>query len=180
MPAPDARTALIGGPYGPPVVRAGDWLSDEIDGLVEVGGHSNGPIPWPRRKKTGRASLILCGDLVRAVRTESALAIMTHFGVSAGTVRKWRAAFGVDRKNNDGTQALYKAYAPDKLTDERAEKGRARANRPEAKAKMAATKTGKPAHPKTRAALLRSAKASKPTGWGKRANEWMRRAKKDA
>ena len=106
----EARRALIG-VYRPPVVQLGDWLHDEIDGRVEVGGYSDGPVPWPRRLKTGRPSLILCGDLVRAVRTESAVAIAHHFGVGSVTVSKWRVALGVDRQNNEGTQSLYRGTA---------------------------------------------------------------------
>lgn len=63
MQAPE----LIGGPYVAPRCRPGDWLDDEIDGRLEVGGWTDAPIPWPRRKKTGRAALILTGELARAV-----------------------------------------------------------------------------------------------------------------
>mgnify|MGYP001563809477 CR=1 FL=1 len=165
---------LLAGPYIPP---DGAVLYDEIDGDVEVGGWSNGPISWPRRKKTGRHSLILCGDLVRAVRTESAEAIIWWFGVSAVTVAKWRSALGVDRKNNPGTLRLNKLYAPQKLTPERAAKGREAAAHPDIIAKRAASKRGKPAHPNTKAALLEAARRPKPEEWGKRANRWMREKK---
>jgi hypothetical protein len=167
------RVRLLFPPYTPPAVNIGDTLYDKITGKTKVGGWSNGRISWPRRKKTGAHSLILCGDLVRAVKSESALAIEYWFGVGATTVAKWRKALGVDRQNNAGTVKLYQDYKPLKITDDVAEKGRQKAKLPESIAKMAATKTGKPAHENTKAALLRNAKASKPEGWGDKANKWM-------
>lgn len=164
---------LIAGPYVAPSVKPGDILPDEIDGDAEVGGYSAGRIPWPRRKKTGRHSLILCGDLVRAVKTESSEAIQHWFGVGAVTVWKWRLALGVDRQNNAGTQKLYRDLKQAKLTEERAAKGRQAAAAAESIKRMAAAKRGKPAHPNTKAALLKAAKAPKPEGWGDRANRWM-------
>ena len=61
-----ATTDLIAGPYHPPACRKGDWLVDELDGLTEVGGWTDAPISWPRRKKGGRPSLILTAELARA------------------------------------------------------------------------------------------------------------------
>lgn len=171
---------LLSGPYVPPRVRRRDWLDDAIDGAVQVGGYSDGPIPWPRRLKTGRHSLILCGDLVRAVRTESSVAVQHWFGVGVVTVAKWRVALGVDRQNNSGTQALYRELQPQKLTPEVVARARIAAAAPDAVERMRQAKTGKPAHAATRAALLAAAKQPKPPGWGKRASDWMRRGKETA
>ncbi len=173
----EQRISLVGGPYRHPNVKPGGRIMDEIDGLVVVGGYTSAPIPWLRRRKTGRASLILCDDLVTAVRRESALAICHHFGVSNGTVSKWRNALGVDRQNNAGTQRLYRELIGVKLPDEKAARGREAASLPEAKSRAAVVRKGVPAHPNTRAALLAAAKAPKPKGWGKRANQWMQEAK---
>ena len=85
MPAPD-RFLLAHGPYRPPRSAAGDRLFCEIRGTVIVGGYTDAPIPWPRMKKGGNPCLILCGDLVRAVRAESNAAVSHHFGVSTHTV----------------------------------------------------------------------------------------------
>lgn len=41
----------------------------EWRGTVKVGDYSDGPIPWPIKWGT-RHSLILCGDLVEAVKRE--------------------------------------------------------------------------------------------------------------
>jgi len=87
---------LLFGPYLAPDIVDG-WLVDWIDGSVEIGGMTIGPIEWPRRKKTGRHSPILCGDLVRAVMMESSASIQHYWSVSATTVRKWRGALGVGR-----------------------------------------------------------------------------------
>jgi len=94
---------LVNGPYKPPQVKPGDWLDDEIRGMVEVGGWSNAPIAWPRRRIRGRYNLILCGDLITAVRNESVEAIVHHFGATKTTVMIWREALGV-RGIDDGTE----------------------------------------------------------------------------
>lgn len=75
----DKLPDLFGAPYAPPLVLDG-WLNDEIDGLLEVGGWTSAPISWPRRKKTGKASLILTDELARAVRIESVEAIGYWWG----------------------------------------------------------------------------------------------------
>jgi hypothetical protein len=46
--------------------------------------------------KWGRRSPILCGDLVRAVQQESALAVAYHWGVCHNVVTRWRAALQVE------------------------------------------------------------------------------------
>jgi len=58
------NTDLFFGPYVAPVVRVGDALDDERFGRVIVGGWTDAPISWPRRKKTGSHSPVLCGDLL--------------------------------------------------------------------------------------------------------------------
>lgn len=172
-----AAAELIGGPYRPPACAVGDWLDDEIDGRLQVGGWTNAPIAWPRRKKTGTHSPILCGDLARAVRVEASEAVQHWWGVGPVTVAKWRRALGVPQANV-GTQRLRKQRHPG-IPAEAAARGRAKAATPEARAKMAKAKRGKPAHPQTRAALLKAASQPKPPGWGRRANQWMQDAKND-
>jgi len=166
-------TDLIAGPYTPPACRAGDWLGDEIEGATEVGGWTDARIPWPRRKKTGRASLIITSELARAVRTESVAAICHWWGVGPTKVWQWRKALGVD--TTPGSQRIARRGVP----AEAAAKGRARAAEADIRARMADAKRGKPAHPNTRAALLNAAKRPKPPGWGKRSNKWMQDAKRD-
>ncbi len=62
---------LLGAPYTSPLGDPGDWLVDELEGAVEVGGFTDGLFRWPTRKRSGRPSPILCGDLLRAVRTDA-------------------------------------------------------------------------------------------------------------
>ncbi len=69
---------LLGAPYTSPLVIPGDWLVDELEGAVEVGGFTDGLFRWPTRKRSGRPSPILCGDLLRGdqavARARAALA----------------------------------------------------------------------------------------------------------
>lgn len=166
---------LINGPYHPPACQICDWLDDAIDGRVQVGGWTDAPIPWPRRKKTGRHSPILCGDLVLAVQTESVEAVAHHWGVGPTTVWKWRKALGVDRITY-GTRKLLQERTG--VPPEAAALGRQKALTPEVRAKMSETKRGRPAPEATRAALLAAAKQPKPDGWGQQANKWMLEGKR--
>jgi hypothetical protein len=60
---------LLHGPYSAPRCHIGDVLTCELrDRDAEAGGMSAGLIQWPTAKTNVRRSLILCGDLVRAVR----------------------------------------------------------------------------------------------------------------
>jgi hypothetical protein len=103
----DVRYTLIGGDYSPPKFRVGDKLYCELRQKdVVVGGISDGIIEWPTAKKTGKRSLILCGDLVRAVQVESGMALSYHFGVNIHTVSNWRKALGVGQYT-DGTLRLH-------------------------------------------------------------------------
>jgi hypothetical protein len=154
------RVRLLHGPYLPPVCRRGDLLFCEIRGTVKVGGYSTAPIPWPRLLKTGRPALILCGDLVRAVKIESELAVAHHWGVGVTTVWAWRKTLGVGRIT-EGTERLYRDYKPDKFTDDRTAAGRESARKPESIGKMRSAKIGKPMHPTTAAALLKAASRNK-------------------
>ena len=114
----DERFFLLGGPYLAPDVRPGDWLEDAERGSVQVGGYTEtARIPWPRLKKTGKASLILCGDLIRAVQTESALAIGYWWGVSGVVVARWRKVLGISQTGSEGSLQLYRKYTQQKLPE---------------------------------------------------------------
>ncbi len=102
---------LLGAPYTSPLVIPGDWLVDELEGAVEVGGFTDGLFRWPTRKRSGRPSPILCGDLLRAVRTECAESVQFWWGFSPSLVGRWRRALGVTRRNNPGDQAVARARA---------------------------------------------------------------------
>jgi len=96
-------TRLLYGPYKPPIVEWGGFLICEVRGKLRVGSWSHGRIPWPREKKY--FSYILCGDLVRAIKNEAAVAVAHHWGVCVMTVTTWRKQLGVGRVN-PGTHRL--------------------------------------------------------------------------
>jgi hypothetical protein len=169
------RYKLLHGPYAPPAARRGDVLHCEYrDADVRVGGLTDAPVPWPRAMKTGKPSLILCGNLVQAVRCESELAVAHHWGVSLVTVWKWRKALGVPQIN-EGTARLYRDYKPEKLTEDVAARGREAAATPEVIERMAASKRGRPAHPATKEALRAAARRPKPEAWKRMMSERNKR-----
>lgn len=96
---------LLFGPYAPPKIPRNQRLFCEVRGCLKVGSWSDGLIPWPRRYRTG--SIILCGDLVRAVKLESVEAVCYHWGVCRNVVQKWRHALHVT-EFNPGTRQLRK------------------------------------------------------------------------
>lgn len=116
MLSPGLRHELLGGPYTPPRTRRGAFLTCEMRGKVKVGGYSDGPIPWPLKWKT--RSLILCGNLIEAVKLESAIAVAHHWGISTHVVKKWRGALGVE-PYNQGTHALMRRTAREHATPQR-------------------------------------------------------------
>lgn len=172
---------LLAGPYLAPACSRGDWIADVVDGLTEVGGWTSAPLPWPRRKKTGRASLILTDELARAVREESEEAICYWWGVGVVKVWQWRKALGVGRIT-PGTRDLLRERTG--VPPAAAARGRAAAAQPEVRERMAATKRGRPAHPRTAEALLQYAKGprieppTEPTSgrrWSDRDDAFLRR-----
>lgn len=173
MPKGRTPPPLLFGPYQPPDVSSG-WADDAVDGRVEVGGWTIAPIQWPRRKKSGRASAVLCGDLIRAVQMESSAAVQYWWGVSGGTVWAWRKALGVGRVT-PGTRDRLRTETG--VPEDAAARGREAAADPEIRARAAEARRGKPMADTTREALLSASKRPKPDGWGKRANAWMRAAK---
>ncbi len=112
---------LVRGPYRAPRVRRGASLVDARFGPVEVGGCSTARVPWPYLKRKGQHSLILCGDLLKALKHESIDAIAYYWGVRPYTVIVWRRALGME----DGTPGRWsgsdheylRAHAADPLPD---------------------------------------------------------------
>ncbi len=105
------RYKLRFGPYLGPRLRIGDACQCEIRGLVEVSGWTGAPIAWPQgRAKGRRRAIIVCGDLLRALRHESADALCYHFGVQRSTVWRWRSALKIDSRAVDGYVAVMKDF----------------------------------------------------------------------
>src|SRR5262245_12841185 len=129
------RFRLHFSPYRMPRCRVGKRLRCLLRGKVVVAAISDGRIQWPMtRLYRGRAFLIVCGGLAKAVRRESELAVCHWWGVGTDTVWRWRRALGV-AANNAGTTKLRKAWAPEVLTEVVRARARAAANTPEANAK---------------------------------------------
>jgi hypothetical protein len=95
------------------------------------------------RNGTGKLSLILCGDLVRAVMRESEIAVAHHWRVSRLTVWAWRKTLGVGQYTR-GTLRLHRDWFPEKRDDAAMAKWSASLRSPERAAKIAAAKRGKP------------------------------------
>src|SRR5262245_18114109 len=92
--------------------RLGRWVKCVLRGEMKVVGFTAAPIPWPIATGRNYRTIPLFGDLARAVRRESAQAVMHWFGVRSHTARKWRKALGVDRAaGTEGTHRLRSEHA---------------------------------------------------------------------
>jgi hypothetical protein len=80
---------------------------------VVVTGWTDARISWPRCRPLDvprfHPSLLVDDELARAIRHESATALMHWWGVSSRVVWGWRRAFGVDKINCPGSQRLVRA-----------------------------------------------------------------------
>ena len=75
---------------------------------------SDARISWPRCQPMGQRGghgLLFDGDLIRAVRTESALALAYWWGVSSNVVWRWRKLLGIPRAGTEGSKLLIQAAA---------------------------------------------------------------------
>ena len=147
------RFKLLHAPYRPPRCRVGGKLFCLVRGWVTVLQISAGPIPWPVAKgpgRGGRPSLVLCGDLVKAVTRESEIAVGHHWGVGLWSVWKWRRALGVPA-TNAGTSRLRRDYFAEPWAQEARAKAHAQSRDPcrdgPRREKIRASKQGKPRPP---------------------------------
>ncbi len=153
-------------------MRRGDRLFCEIRGTVKVGGYHDAPIPWPRLAKGGSHTLILCRDLVKAVRLESKIAVAYHFGVSEATVQGWRRALGV-AAYNPGSQQLFRRIALSR-DDDRLEIARKNSKTPPALAKASASLKGRIQSPATIKAVRKAARRPRSDVWKKKMAAYWR------
>jgi hypothetical protein len=140
------RVKLLFGPYQMPKCTVGRPLRCLIRGKVRVAGITDTPIPWPyahRHRKDKRPSIIVCGDLVRALRRESETAIAHAWGVSIVTVWRWRKALGVEQFT-EGTRDLYRRWLPEKLDEDALSNLADSLKSPERNEKIAASQRGRP------------------------------------
>jgi hypothetical protein len=112
VPRHPDKVKLLFGPYEPPPLRKGDRATCLYrDADVVVTSWSGGRISWPRCRaldSRGHGSGILVEEeLARAVRSESAAAVMYWCGISGSTVWLWRTALGVEGWTaTEGTRRL--------------------------------------------------------------------------
>ena len=170
------KPALLFGPYVPPRHRKGSWITDEIHGLVQVNGWTDGPLSWPTRKRPngGPRSIAVTADLVRAIRHESEVAVAHWFGVSTKKVRELRRELNVSR-NTIGTLRRH-AVVAEPPPPAAGAKGRARiAENPANRQRLGDSVRGKrmSAEAREKMSIERRGKP-KPPGWGERAGAWMR------
>ena len=92
-----ARFKLRFGPYRMPRLKPGRRGECEYAGTVRVVAISDAPVQWPLGAVCGHRIPVLCGDLVRAVKTEAACDVAAAWGVSPYLVGQWRKALDVRR-----------------------------------------------------------------------------------
>jgi hypothetical protein len=112
------RVKLLFGPYQAPRLQRGDRAHCLYrDTIVVVTSWTDRPIPWPRCRALdspgGGSGLLVDDELARAVRHESAAAVIHWWGASASAVNDWRKALGVDFNGTQGTRRLRRAVARD-------------------------------------------------------------------
>lgn len=102
------NTRLRYGPYRTPHARIGRTVTCLARGKVKIWSLSDGRIQWPVGKSGSALSLVLYGDLAKAVRREAAVAVRYWWGVSGSTILKWRRALGI--RLTEGDRALRREY----------------------------------------------------------------------
>ena len=110
------RLKLLFGPYKAPPVRRRDrafCLFRDCD--VVITSWTDARISWPLCRaihhRRGRPGLLVDDELLRAIRTESAVALKHWFGVSTHTAWNWRKAFGVGQWATEGSRRLHKVLS---------------------------------------------------------------------
>jgi hypothetical protein len=104
-------TDLLFAPYTPPPLHKGDHATCLFrEGEVVITAWSDAPLSWPRCRRIdhlGGSGLLVTDELVRAILSESSVALQHWFGVGVDTVWRWRKAFGVLRWGTEGSKRLH-------------------------------------------------------------------------
>ena len=80
-----------------PRLKPGRRAECEYAGTVRVVAISDAPVQWPLGRVWGHRIPVLCGELVKAVKTEAACDVAAAWGVSPYLVGQWRKALNVRR-----------------------------------------------------------------------------------
>jgi hypothetical protein len=141
----DINRLKLLGTYQTPLVQYGENVFCEARGELVVVGLHEAPIPWPmgRGGSRGQVSLVLFGDLLKAVHQESVQAVAYWWDVATTTVWRWRKVRGVERENH-GTLRLRREYAKEPLYVASREKAVAKAQDPERNRRIASALRGRP------------------------------------
>ena len=156
---------LYFGPYETPRYRIGQSVLCERFGYVEIVGTSSGRIPWPLGRRPGtraRASLVLFGDLTKAVREETGVAVRYWWGAGVVAVDAMRKALEVSGFTA-GTQQRQQEINQLPAVKAGRLKAWAKARDPERRRKIAEARKGKPRSPEVVAAMSRRMKGSRLT-----------------
>jgi hypothetical protein len=159
------RFKLLFGPCHTPLFRYGDVVFCERRGDLILCGLTNGPIPWPigkkREKRLSARSIVLYGDLVKAVRRESAQAVAHWWGVSKITVTLWRRALDVG-PSNEGTRRLRHDHFEEPWALAGRRKQIEKARDPARRAKIGAARRASDSRPKSARRWQRHTGARRP------------------
>ena len=167
------------GTYRTPRFRIGAKVTCQVRGELRIVGVSEGRIPWPLGNgRRGARSLVVDGDLARAIRRESVSAICYWFGVHDVTVWKWRKALAVPQRNY-GTRKLWQANVANGFYWEGVKAGAATARDPIRRAKHAQARRGKRRSRETIEAARHAHVGAKhsPEARRKMSEAWKRRGK---
>jgi ribosomal protein L21E len=146
-----ATTKLRYGPYRSPCYQLGERVDCLCRGEVTIWQVSDGRVPWPIGKKGSALSLVLCGDLIQAVKRESAAAVRYWWGVSGSVVWHWRRALGI--RITEGDRAVRRHYMTPSHNRKMTCAATRVANSPARRRKISAARLGQPRSPATREKL---------------------------
>jgi hypothetical protein len=176
---PNSDRFKLHGVYRTPRFRLGAKVNCLVRGELTTVGMTDARIPWPLgRRGPGPNSLVVYGDLARAIRRESVSAIGHWFGVHDLTVWKWRKALGVPERNY-GTRKLWEAASNAGYYLNGVKAGVAKARDPVRRAKIAASKRGKrrPRHVVEKVGSAHLGSKRSATTCNKMKEAWKRRGK---
>ena len=168
------RYKLLYGPYRPPKCRIGDKMPCEFrDREVTVRLMTDAPIQWPAHRGGLLPAVIVCGDLIRAVRSRIRDRSCTPLGRFHGDRQELAQSTLCTAHHSRH------ASARDRLHDRKADPGWASQGRgsqvpARRRTKLSAAKKGKPLHPNMTAGQREWARRPKSAEFKRNVSEFMR------